>query len=246
MSPTPFPESNPQSSLEGRSLQQDAIACALGQQSDDAFFDIVMVRHLHRGQMIFDGTGPDNVLVVVTSGLVKLISLLPDGRQQIVALLSGSDSYWQRVSASDRLHAEAASETDICLFSGKQFVDALGTHPAVRQTLLERSLSDLDHARAQLLVLGRMAACEKVASLLLELWSKSALQPPQRNSNLPEIVLLMTREDMADYLGLTLETVSRCLSQFKLQGIVRLIDARTIEICDPDLLSAIGRLKFKS
>ena len=91
MSRTPFPEFNPQSSLEGRSLQQDAIACALGQQSDDAFFDIVTVRHLHRGQMIFDGTGPDNVLVVVTSGLVKLISLLPDGRQQIVALLSGSE-----------------------------------------------------------------------------------------------------------------------------------------------------------
>ena len=245
MSRTPLPESSPQSSLEGRSLEQDAIACALGQQSDDAFYDIVTVRHLHRGQTIFDGAGPENVLVVVTSGLVKLISMLPDGRQQIVALLSGSDSYWQRVSAPDRLHAEAVSETDICLFSGKQFVDALGKHPAVRQALLERSLSDLDHARAQLLVLGRMAACEKVASLLLELWSKSVLQPPQRKSNLPVIVLLMTREDMADYLGLTLETVSRCLSQFKLQGIIRLINARTIEICNLDLLSAIGRRDIK-
>ena len=77
---------------------------------------------------------------------------------------------------------------------GRKFTEALGRHPAVRQVLLEQSLSDLDHARAQLLVLGRMVALEKVASLLLELWSKSdrsSLQPIQRNSNLPTIMLSM-------------------------------------------------------
>ena len=95
-------------------------------------------------------------------------------------------------------------------------------HPAARQTLLDRSLSDLDHARGQMLVLGCMTAPEKVATLLLELWRKSAkssFQPLPRKSNLPTIALSMTREDMADYLGLTLETVSRCLSQFTRQGI---------------------------
>ena len=235
------------------SLQQDlpkcdnvrgAIVHALGEQYDDAFFDIATVRHLYRGQAVLDVSNSENVLVVVTSGLVKLISLLPDGRQHIVALLSGSESYWQRGSVPDAPRAEAASEVDVCLFSGRKFTEALGRHPAVRQVLLEQSLSDLDHARGQLLVLGRMVALEKVASLLLELWSKSnrsSRQPVRRNSNLPTIVLSMTREDMADYLGLTLETVSRCLSQCKVRGIIRLINARTIEICDPDRLSALGQ-----
>ena len=193
--------------------------------------------------MALDDTSNESV-VVVTAGLVKLASLLPDGRKQIVALLYGSDSYWQTASSRNRFYAEAAIESDICFFSGRRFVDALDNHPMARQNLLERSLADLDHARSHFLVLGSMAAPERIAALLLELWKKSprsVFQPSQPRSNLPTIVLMMTCDDMADYLGLTLETVSRCMTQFVLRGLIRRINARTIEICDPDLLSAIGR-----
>jgi CRP/FNR family transcriptional regulator len=134
----------------------------------------------------------------------------------------------------------------VCLFTGKRFAAALNANPAQERILHVKALDDLDGARAQLLVLGRMKSMERVASLFIKLEHMIEYSVHSRKgstSNYPVILLPMTRMDMADYLGLTIETVSRCLTKFKLAGLIRLRDPRTIELCDPDGIRAIAECR---
>ena len=120
----------------------------------------------------------------------------------------------------------------MCCFRRKPFEDLLGTTPAISERLLEMTMDELDAAREWMLILGRKTAREKIASLLTILARREASIGLAARGGTLSIDLPLTREAMADYLGLTLETVSRQISALKREGIIVLDGKRRVQVPD--------------
>jgi CRP/FNR family transcriptional regulator len=195
-------------------------------------------KKFHPGQTIISGDEPADFFANLVSGTVKLSKTLPDGRQQIVGLLFPPDFMGRAYSRSNPYAAEAASQVEVCAFPHAAFERLVGEFPGLQQRLFQHTLDELDAARDWMLLLGRKTAEEKLASFLLML-ARRSLMIGCSHSGKPEIAsfeLPLTRADMADYLGLTIETVSRQLTKLKTSNVIRLSTNRLIQVPD------IGRL----
>jgi CRP/FNR family transcriptional regulator, anaerobic regulatory protein len=237
--------STPQQILDAQRLagQRVAVGIAVGSDNEHNFCAFMTTQHRCRGQLLLDEAYQSDVFAVVCSGVVKIIAALADGRQQIVDLRYQSDAFWRRYPANDGLVVEAATEVDLCCFSGEPFEAALRANASARHNILVRMLIDLDSARNRLLVLGHMTAMEKLTHFFMERLTKTAghsyLLDTSRN-NYPVIFLGLSRNDIADYLGLRIETVSRCFSELSQNGHIRLLNDGTVEICDPDYIRKVA------
>jgi CRP/FNR family transcriptional regulator len=120
----------------------------------------------------------------------------------------------------------------MCCFRRKPFEDLMSRTPHIAHRLLEMTLDELDAAREWMLVLGRKTAREKIASLLSILARRDASLRPEKDSNRRVFDLPLTREAMADYLGLTLETVSRQVSALRKDGVIELEGKRHVTVPD--------------
>ena len=166
------------------------------------------------------------------SGAIKLTKTLPDGRQQIVGLLFAPDFLGRAYSRNNPYTAEAATDVEICTFPNAAFERLVSEYPGLQQRLFQHTLDELDAARDWMLLLGRKTAEEKVASFLYMLARRSMVtacahkgEPGSAAFELP-----LTRADMADYLGLTIETVSRQLTRLKTSNVIRLNTNRLISV----------------
>jgi CRP/FNR family transcriptional regulator, anaerobic regulatory protein len=170
-------------------------------------------------------TGYANVI----EGVVKLSRVLCDGRQQLVGLQFASDLMGRLYSSESPLTAEAASEVELCRMP-KQVLEALvGTSTELKQRLLDQSLQDLDDAREWMVTLGRKTASERVASLLLLFAARRVgRDKPLQGSVTFDLPLI--RADMADFLGLTIETVSRQITKLRNDGIIEITHHRHVVI----------------
>ena len=184
------------------------------------------------GQTIFFAGDPLETVGSVVSGVSSLTRTLPDGRVQMVGLLLPGDFLGR--PNRDTIECDVVAETDVllCCFRRKPFEKVIMETPHVGQRLLEMTLDELDAAREWMLVLGRKTAREKIASLLHMVATRMAsLKPGSDNEavfNLP-----ITRETMANYLGLTIETVSRQMTALKKEGLIAFDERRDIRV--PDL-----------
>jgi CRP/FNR family nitrogen fixation transcriptional regulator len=156
----------------------------------------------------------------VIRGAVRTYKLLNDGRRQIGAFHLPGDVFGLDSGATHRLTAEAISDTTVRLVKRRSLEAAAGTNVQVAHSLWTMTASDLRHAEDHMLLLGRKTAIEKVATFLLEM--------DRRLAKAGMMALPMCRRDIGDYLGLTLETVSRALSQLSDQGILVFSSARQI------------------
>lgn len=192
-------------------------------------------KELAPGEIIQSEPEGPNYFANVISGVVKLTKSLPDGRQQIVGLQFPSNFLGRPFGAASPYVAEAATEVRLCTFNRTQFESLAKTHPGLEHRLFENTLNELDAAREWMLLLGRKTATEKVASFLVMVGERS--QPAGCGSaNATQGVkfdLPLTRYDIADFLGLTIETVSRQLSKLKTRRLIELTGPRTINV--PDL-----------
>lgn len=188
------------------------------------------------GREIVAAGEPAPFLGSVVSGVVKLTKTLSDGRRQLVGLLFPSDFLGRAHEPRARFDAVAATETTLCLFERRRFETLITQTPNLEQRLLEMTLSELDASREWLFLLGRKTAREKVATFLCMLARRGA---GDRRTGAPvRMTAPLSRDDIADYLGLTIETVSRQMSALKSAGLIVLKDARTIEVPDFDALFA--------
>jgi len=151
-------------------------------------------------------------LYQVEFGTVRVYRLLSDGRRQIAAFYLVGEVFGFEAGDTRRFFAEAIAETAVRVI-------AAATSDSAQ--MLPLALKTLAAAQEHLLVLGRQSATERVAGFLLDL---------SRRQGRMDIDLPMTRTDIADYLGLTMETVSRALSRLKADRIIRLCGARTVDI----------------
>lgn len=172
----------------------------------------------------------------ILGGVVKLTKLMADGRQQIVGLQFAPDFMGRPFSDENAVSMEAATEVRLCSFPKRVLEDMLRESPQMAQRLHRQSLAELNEARDWLLTLGRKTAAEKVASFILLIVRH--IDPEREDDGRPvEIEFPLKRADIADFLGLTTETVSRQLTHLRKRGLILISDRRTITIPDVETLA---------
>lgn len=165
----------------------------------------------------------------ILSGVVKLTKTMPDGRQQIVGLQFAPDFMGRPFAREDGLTMEAATPLRLCSFPKSLLEEMLDESPQMERRLHDQALVELDEARDWLLTLGRKSAREKVASFLLLIATHIDPERPVEKGSIV-IELPLKRADIADYLGLTTETISRQLTHLRKAGIIEIEDRRRITI----------------
>jgi CRP/FNR family transcriptional regulator, nitrogen fixation regulation protein len=178
--------------------------------------------YLH-GSEIFGEAEPADYVYRVREGAVRTHKLLSDGRRQIGAFHLPGDIFGIEIGEHHRFTAEAILDTAVWIAKRQSLFSGLakGDIPTANKArdLITRSL---EHAENHLLLLGRQRSLEKVAAFLAEI---------DRRSGRPALLLLpMTRRDIADYLGLTIETVSRALSELRNQRVIGFIGQTQREV----------------
>jgi CRP/FNR family transcriptional regulator len=194
--------------------------------------EIKYYRTFEAGQtVIWSGDQMDFVGSVVT-GIATLTQTMEDGRTQMVGLLLPSDFVGRPGRDGAAYDVVATTDLVMCCFRKKPFEQLMVSTPHIAHRLLEMTLDELDAAREWMLVLGRKTAREKIASLLSIIARRDA-SLHLGNSKGPLVFdLPLTREAMADYLGLTLETVSRQISALKRDGVIHLEGKRHVTVPD--------------
>ena len=165
-----------------------------------------------RGAEVFGEAEPADYIYQVVSGAVRSYKLLSDGRRQIGAFHLVGDIFGLGNGAAHRFTAEAIVDTTLRLVRRTSLEHVAETNALVARNLLSMTANNLQHAEDHMLLLGRKTSLERVAAFLLEM--------DCRLTAAGVMALPMSRRDIADYLGLTLETVSRALSYLHDRGIL--------------------------
>ncbi len=174
----------------------------------------------------------------VVEGVATLSITLADGRRQMVGLLLPSDFFGRTGRTRSSYDIVAATEITLCMFRRADFERLLRGSPRLGQRLLDMTLDELDAAREWMLLLGRKSARERIASLLVIMARRHVGCVDESPGNGASYPLHITREAMADYLGLTIETVSRQISALRREGLIRLRENRMVDIDDLSALVA--------
>ncbi|MCA6112023.1 helix-turn-helix domain-containing protein [Bradyrhizobium cenepequi] len=173
-----------------------------------------------KDEEIYGEDEPAEYVYQVIRGAVRTYKLLSDGRRQIGAFHLPGDVFGLESGIKHRLAAEAIIDTSVRLVKRRSLEQAAGTDVQVAHKLWTMTADDLKHAEEHMLLLGRKSAMERVANFLLEMDRRLAVAGM--------MALPMCRRDIGDYLGLTLETVSRALSQLNDEGVLGFSGARQI------------------
>jgi CRP/FNR family transcriptional regulator len=198
--------------------------------------DVKFYRSFQAGQTLIWAGDRMEFVASVVSGVCTLTQTLEDGRTQMVGLLFPSDFVGRPGRTVAPYNVVATTDLLMCCFRRKPFEDIMTRTPHIAQRLLEMTLDELDAAREWMLLLGRKTAREKIASLIAIVARRDAGLNLRRPGGSMSIELPLTREAMADYLGLTLETVSRQVSALKRDEVISLQGTRTVVIPDFDRL----------
>jgi CRP/FNR family transcriptional regulator, nitrogen fixation regulation protein len=171
-----------------------------------------------KGSEIFGQAEPADYVYQVIEGAVRTHKLLSDGRRQIGAFHLPGDVFGLENGDLHRFMAEAIVDTTVRLVERQSLEREAKNDPAMVRSLLTMTTDNLQHVENHLLLLGRQTAQERVGAFLLEMNS--------RQTSADVIALPMSRLDIADYLGLTIETVSRVLSKFQRKGYLKFLDQK--------------------
>lgn len=192
---------------------------------------------LDAGETLFMEGDPPVAIYTITEGAIRLSKLLSDGRRQIAGFLFAGDFLGLTVEEAHLFTAEAIVPSVLCRFTRPRFEAFLDEHPQMERRLFAIVAHELAAARQQVVLLGRKTATEKVVSFLLMLGSRC-----RRHGGLAdEIDVPMTRTDIADYLGLRIETVSRELSALKAAQLIRLTGTHSIRLVAKANLEALAQ-----
>ena len=233
------PELRPASGPAG--LTSPCAACAVrdmvfcGALDDQEISRLIAILHRvavePRGPIIDEGE-PADYLFNVTQGAVKLYKLLPDGRRQITGFLFEGDFLGIAMNEKYAYSAEAVAQVSLCRFPRRKLEKLLDEFPRLERRLLGMASNELVQAQDQILLLGRKTAREKVVSFLLNLADRAV----KRGAAASPVSLPMGRADIADYLGLTTETVSRTITNLKRDSLIRLLQGGKVELPDLEAL----------
>ncbi|BBK44293.1 Crp/Fnr family transcriptional regulator [Allostella vacuolata] len=210
-------------------VRQLSICDVLGAPELRRLADIVATVSFAAHRTVLSEGEPAELLYNVTLGTVKLYKLLADGRRQITGFLFPGDFLGIALEHHYAYSAEAVTDVTLCRFPRRRLERLLEDMPKLEKRLLANASNELAAAQDQMVLLGRKTAREKIASFLANL----AVRAERRGQPSNPIALPMGRSDIADYLGLTTETVSRTFTQLKTQRIITLEPGNLVRLADP-------------
>lgn len=181
---------------------------------------------LEAGGTVFYEGDDSTYLFNIVRGSVRLSKLLPDGRRQVTGFLFPGDFLGLSIAGVYPYTAETLAPTELCRFDRTSLTRMLDRFPKVEHQLLSLASNELAQAQDHIMVLGRKTASERIATVLLKLVDRIG----KRGNGGCDLDLPMTRSDLADYTGLTTETVSRTLSHLKKQGVIVTSGVRDLRI----------------
>lgn len=198
-------------------VRDTALCSSMDEDELDALSAIGRRKTFPAGQVVTWSGDPNTLCANVVSGALKVTASTEDGREQIVGLLFAGDFAGEPFAEESPLTITALTVTDLCMYPRWAFERRLGEHPQLERLLLRRTMRSLDEARQRMLSLGRKNAQERIAGFLLEVIDRTL---PEAARSPLHIELPIGRGEMADFLGLTIETVSRQLTRMRSDGMI--------------------------
>lgn len=189
---------------------------------------IVTSVELAPGDPLFGDTDDATHIFNITAGVIKVYKLLPDGRRQVTGFLFPGDFVGLERDGRYAYGAEAVTHTTLCRFRRQQLDLVFRRFPKLERRLLELAWNELVADQEQMVLLGRKTARERIASFLLMLSGRAV----QRGQKANPVNVPMSRNDIADHLGLTTETVSRVITSLRREGAISVPMPGKIEIVD--------------
>ncbi|MCB4822741.1 Crp/Fnr family transcriptional regulator [Roseicella aerolata] len=186
--------------------------------------------------MVFREGDPAGKVFTLIEGFAKLTRLLPDGKQQVVGFRFAGDVIGYTTLPSYPFDAELLTDSRLCRLERGQLDGLLRRYPKLERRMLDLCVQELTATQEQLVTVGRRSAEARVAAFLLSLVEASRRRGPPRTV----LEMPMTRADIADFLGLTLETVSRSLTAFRKRGWIREPVHHRVELINLPALSALA------
>ena len=193
-------------------------------------------RELEAGDCIFFEGDEAEAYYIVVEGALKLYKLLSDGRRQVTGFLFKGDFVGLAFKDDHSFTAEALGHSRLCQMPRHKFELFLNESMPLGRKLLQVATNGIVSAQEQMLLLGRKTAQERLASFLI--WM--SVRAEERGEDYSRLAVPMSRTDMGDYLGLTVETVSRTMTKLKTRGVIALPDRGVVEIINHDLLEEIA------
>jgi CRP-like cAMP-binding protein len=185
----------------------------------------------HRGKEICGQGRPADMWYCVLSGAARRYVIRLDGRRQIVDLLLPGDCFGFAADAEYDFAVEAVTDQTVVAGYPRRRAEMLAdSDPRVSREIRQASFEALSRLQSQLLIVGRITAVEKVSSFILEMTARLS------RAGSKSVALPVSRYDIADYLAVSVETVSRSLTDLKHRGVIRLSGTRTVEIMDREAL----------
>lgn len=211
---------------------------ALGIQELRKINDLIQKREYHKGNVLFMQGDPSDHLCIVRYGRVKFYETSRDGRQQIVRILEQGDFFGEfslfRVE-NHTLNAEAMEDTGLCLIPRQDFKELINSNPEISIHIMQSMSERLVSAENFIVDLSLKSIEERLAAWLLAMADKQGV----RNSQGVKINVTFTRQELANLLGTTIETVSRKLTKLQSDGIIAIEGQKNIIILDQVKLDAL-------
>lgn len=218
-------------------IRHKSVCGALSRPEIERLNTIAHAKTFQPGHVILHDNEAPGYFANIISGVVKLTKSLGDGRQQIVGLQFPSDFLGRPFRRISPYNAEAVTEVQLCTYERSQFERLTKEFHGFEHRLFENTLDELDAAHEWMLLLGRKSAEEKVASFLLMVANRmDALGCRDRETGATRFELPLSRAEIADFLGLTIETVSRQFTRLKVEKLITIEGSRTIIVNNIDKL----------
>ena len=221
-----------QTSAASALADQALFARAFLKQDGGAQPSVGAVQNIAQDREIFAEGNNAEYFYKVMSGVVRTCKFLVDGRRQIDAFHVAGDIFGFEPGAQHGLSAEAVTDCTLIAYRKHKMDIFAGSDKLLSQELLAFAMRGMAKAQHHSLLLGRRSAMEKVAGFLLD-WA-------EKSTDQRTVSLAMTRQDIADYLGLTIETVSRTLSQLERDNVIDLPSARQIRLSNLETLEDLA------
>lgn len=217
---------------------RDSAACSvLTEEEREALAKAGRTRTLERGEMLFAAGDEDAACATLVTGALKVSAIDMEGNEQILALVHPSGFIGELFAPFAHHDVVALTDSKLCTFARRDLEGAIDQYPALARALLRRSQEDLLATRNLLELTAHASAETRLAALLHDFAAAASHSPCHVAS---EFELPLTRGEIANMLGLTIETVSRKLREIEDAGAIARKGKRGIEVLDPALLQALS------
>lgn len=217
---------------------RDSAACAaLSPEERAALAKAGRTVDLRKGGTLFAAGDTDHACATLVTGALKVTSVDVEGEERILALIHPAGFVGELFQPFAHHDVVALTDSRLCVFARSEMERALEAHPALARAMLRRSQDDLHAARELIELSGKKDAEARLAGLILSLARAASTSPchPAEAFELP-----LARGEMAQMLGLTIETVSRRMTQLERDGVIARQGGRGIRLCDYPRLSALA------